>query len=261
MIEINLLPGAKRKAASRQSLDVAALVRGMNGSLKDKVLIGSVAAVVVAVLAGAYLYFSQSSRETDLAARTEQAVADSTRYANFLRDRYRAESGRDSLLRQVNIIRSLDEDRYVWPHIMDEVSRALPQYTWLTLIGFIGTPQGQNNVVVTPKVDTTKKGKARRLETEIPRDAIQIRLTGRTVDIQALTRFMTDLEASPFLSDVQLDRSEIASDQGKQVTQFQLTVSYTRPDTSVLHMVPISTGVPPRADAADSRRAAAVGGN
>jgi Tfp pilus assembly protein PilN len=260
MIEINLLPGAsKRKASARQAIDFAALGQKLSGSVKDKVLIGSVAAVVVAVLAGAFLYFSQAKRESDLTAHAEQAARDSTRYATLLSSRYRAEASRDSLLRQVNIIHSLDEDRFVWPHIMDEVSRALPQYTWLTLLGFVGTPQGQNNVVITPKIDTTKKGKAaKRLDTEIPLDAIQVRITGRTVDIQALTRFMTDLEASPFLSNVQLDRSELASDQGKQVTQFQLTLSYERPDTSMLHMVPISTSV--RADAGGERRTGPAGG-
>jgi len=244
MIEINLLPGAtKKKASSRQAIDVAALTAGLRDRVKDRVLIGSVAAVIVAIAAGAYLYLSQTTREADLTARHEKALADSTRYANFLKDRYRAESMRDSLLRQVNIIHSLDEDRFIWPHVMDEVSRALPQYTWITLLGFVGAPQGQNAVVVTPKVDTTKtKGRPKRLETEIPRDDIQLRVTGRTVDIQALTRFMTDLEASPFFADVQLDRSELAMDQGKEVTQFQLTLSYTRPDTSMLDMRPIAFG-------------------
>ena len=44
-----------------------------------------------------------------LATRQDKAVRDSTRYANFLKDRYHAEAVRDTLLRQVNIIRSLDE--------------------------------------------------------------------------------------------------------------------------------------------------------
>ena len=42
-----------------------------------------------------------------------------------------------------------------------------------------------------------------------------MRLVGRTVDIQALTRFMKDLEASPFLTNVQLDKSELARRPGK----------------------------------------------
>ena len=67
-----------------------------------------------------------------------------------------------------------------------------------------------------------------------------MRLVGHTVDIQALTRFMKDLDASPFLTNVQLDKSELALDQGKEVTQFQLTVGYRRPDTTVVRRVPLN---------------------
>src|SRR6185312_13124856 len=111
-------------------------------------------------------------------------------------------------------------------------SRALPQYTWLTMVTFTGTPQGQSNVVVTPKADAAKKPShgPKRLDTDVPKDQIQIRITGRTVDIEALTRFMKDLEASPFLGNVVLDKSEPGTDEGKDVTQFQLTLNYTRPD-------------------------------
>lgn len=244
MIEINLLPGAgKKKASSRQNLDFGTMMSGLSGRARDKFMIAAVASVVVAVGAVAFLYLTQTRKEAELTAHQEQAVRDSTRYANLLKDRYRAEATRDTLLRQVNIIRSLDEDRFVWPHIMDEVSRALPQYTWLTSLGFIGTPQGSNNVVVAPK-DTGKKAKNhKRLDTDVPKDNIQLRLVGRTVDIQALTRYMRDLESSPFLSNVVLERSEPAVDNGKDVTQFQLTINYSRPDTTMLRRVPLIVSV------------------
>lgn len=252
MIEINLLPGAGRKKSSRggPSVDFSAITAGLSGRMRDKFLIASVLAVIAAVGAAGGLYLTQQERETDLTARREAAVADSARYANFLRDRLHAQSVRDTLLRQVNIIRSIDEDRFVWPHILDEISSALPQYTWITSVAYTGVAQGGNNVVITPKVaeDTSAAAKrhahpVKRLDTEIPKDVITIRIMGRTVDIQALTRFWKNLEASPFLSNVQLDKSEPAIDQGKEVTQFQLTVGYSRPDTSVLHRVPLSLSV------------------
>jgi Tfp pilus assembly protein PilN len=250
MIEINLLPGAGRKKSGRQSVDFGALMAGMTGRMRDKFMIAAVVGVVVGVGATAGLYVTQGRQESALGVRKDKAVRDSSRYANFLRDRYHAEAVRDTLLRQVNIIRSLDEDRYVWPHIMDEISRALPQYTWLTSVATVGVPQGGNNVVVTPKIaeDTSAAAKKharppKRLDTDIPKDAISVRLMGRTVDIQALTRFMTDLEASPYFANVQLDKSELAIDQGKEVTQFQLTIGYSRPDTAMLHRVPLALSV------------------
>jgi hypothetical protein len=84
------------------------------------------------------------------------------------------------------------------------------------------------------------KGKSKKVDTQIPRDEVRIRMIGLTPDIQALTRFMRQLEASPFFADVQLNNSQQAADQGKDVTQFTLDVTYTRPDTSVIRRVPLS---------------------
>jgi type IV pilus assembly protein PilN len=248
MIHINLIPGAnKKRASSKPSFNFGSFGGSLSGRVKDKMLIGTVASVVVAVLAVGYLYTSQIAYGSELDARKDRALSDSTRYANFLKERWHAESVRDTLLRQVNIIKSLDEDRYVWSHVVDEVSRALPQYTWLTSVAYNGTPQGTVNVVATPKTaapDTLhKNARPKRIETEIPREQVSVKLQGHTVDIQALTRFMKDLESSPFLSNVQLDRSELALELGKEVTQFQLTVGYNRPDTSAIRRVPLALPV------------------
>lgn len=246
MIQINLLPGANKKPTSRQSVDLSAFRNGFAGMFRDRFLIGATAVIVLSIGAVGYLYESQSAQGADLEAHQDRAVADSTRYANFLKDRHHAEAVRDTLLRQVNIIKSLDEDRFVWAHVMDEVSRALPQYTWLTTVAFTGTPQGSLNVVASPKIDTSsaaKKKAPKRLETDIPRDPIGVHVQGHTVDIQALTRFMKDLEASPYLSNVQLDHSELALELNKEVTQFQLTIAYSRPDSTVIRRVPLSLAV------------------
>ncbi len=250
MIHINLLPGANKKAAARQSIDLSAFRAGFAGVFKDKFLIGAVAAVVVSLAGVGYLYTAQNAKSAELEAHRDRAVGDSTRYANFLKDRYHAEAVRDTLLRQVNIIKSLDEDRFVWAHVMDEVSRALPQYTWLTNLAFTGTPQGSTNVVSMPKADTSAAAKKKaagkppkRLDTDVPRDAIGLRVSGHTVDIQALTRFMKDLEASPYLTNVQLDRSELALELNKEVTQFQLTIAYNRPDSTVIRRAPLTLSV------------------
>jgi Tfp pilus assembly protein PilN len=245
MIHINLSPGAakKKKAPRKQAVDLGALTSGFSGRLRDKVMLGSIAAVVLSFGAVGFLYTTQNAQASELDARRDQAIADSTRYANFLKDRYHAESVRDTLLRQVNIIRSLDDDRFIWPHILDEVSRVLPQYTWLTPLATSGTPQGTTNVVASPKIDTSAAGKRRhldRLATDIPKDPVGVKIQGHTVDIQALTRFWKDLEASPFLTNVQLDRSELALELGKEVTQFQLTLAYNRPDSTMIRRVPLS---------------------
>ena len=251
MIEINLLPGAgKKKATRRQAIDFAAVTAGVTSRLRDGWMIAAIVFSIAALATIGGLYYTQNAKDAELAERQASAQRDSTQNANFLKDRYQAEAARDAVLRQVNIIKSLDEDRYVWPHVLDEVSRALPQYTWITLLSFTGTPQGGNNIVINPKTaaDTSAAAKKankppKRMDTTIPKDVITIRLSGRTVDIQAMTRFWKDLEASPFFAGVNIDHSEIAVDQGKEVTQFQLTFGYTRPDTTILHRVPMAISV------------------
>jgi len=60
MIHINLVPGAKKKkASSKPSFNFASVGAGLSGRVKDKLLIGAVVSVVLAVLAVGYLYTSQ----------------------------------------------------------------------------------------------------------------------------------------------------------------------------------------------------------
>jgi hypothetical protein len=68
-------------------------------------------------------------------------------------------------------------------------------------------------------------------------------MIGNTVDIQALTRFMKLLEASPFIQNVTLARSEMAMLDGKEVTEFILDAQYERPDSSMIVTAPVSVSV------------------
>ena len=68
-------------------------------------------------------------------------------------------------------------------------------------------------------------------------------LVGNTVDIQALTRFMKQLETSAFLENVNLVSSQRANDNGKEVTQFQLDMLYTRPGVADVRRVPLAVSV------------------
>jgi Tfp pilus assembly protein PilN len=253
MLEVNLLPGGSRKkvASGGPSLDFKAILAGVNARMGDKLLISCVAIMVVAAGAGAYLYYKAGADRETAEHRVEVAKADSVRFAKVVAERNALEAKRDTLLRQVNLIRTIDDDRYVWPHIMDEVSRALPPFTWITIMTFAGNPAGAANVVASPAVpvrkptDTTAAARAAAraapaLPTAIPRDQISVKIIGRTVDIQAMTQFVADLEASPFLGNVYNQGATPASEgAGGDFFQFQLTLNYTRPDSTILKRVPL----------------------
>ena len=250
MIQINLLPGSGKKArrGGGSKVDVAAMVASVREKVREPWLIAAIATSAVALAVCVSLYLAQGKREARLDEALQKAVKDSTRYASVLRDRERAEAKRDTVLRSLNLIRAIDDDRFVWPHILDEVSRALPPYTWLVSLGFTGTGQGQAAITTVAQppatgTDGTKKRRKGAVSTVIPRDTVRLRLVGNTVDIQALTRFMKQLESSPFLENVQLAKSERAQDNGKEVTQFQLDMMYSRPDPSLVRRVPLAVSV------------------
>jgi Tfp pilus assembly protein PilN len=239
MIEINLLPGAARKAKGRGAgFSLASVVGDTQSSIRDPFLIAAIASVLVAGGAVATMHLTQSSSAATLATREEKSVADSSRFAAVLRQRRSAEAKRDSVQRQLEVIRSIDADRFVWPHVMDEVSRALPPYTWLKSLA-VAAPQ-----VAPPSAAPAPGDSAAKASTTPPvPEAARFRLVGNTVDIQALTRFMKLLESSPFIQNVQLARSELALVDGKEVTEFTLEAQYERPDSSAIMTAPVSLSV------------------
>lgn len=250
MLEINLLPGGPRKKATTAgpSVDFNAMFEQLKGQLGNLWTIVPIIVTALAIGVGGYLYYRQGHDRTVAEERVEKALADSARFSKVVAERNAALAKRDTLLRQVNLIRAIDDDRFIWPHIMDEISKALPNYTWVSILGFGGTPQGSANIVATPPQpkpkpgsDTAKIKKPPVVETAPPRDQVLVRLTGRSVDIQAMTRFMNDLEASPFLANVFNERTTPSSEAGGDYFQFQLNVNYTRPDSLAVRRLPLVT--------------------
>lgn len=245
MIEINLLPGGKKAKRSGggggRSIDFAAIFASIASKVKDKYLAAAVVMSAIALAAIGFLFTAQQAREGTLKEREAKQLADSARFAVVLQDRMRAQARRDSALMQLSIIKAIDGERLVWPHVMEEVSRALPIYTWLQSLGISGAAQGLNPAAAlkTPPPDTGKVRRPRR-DPVIPRDTIRIRMVGRTVDLQAFTRFMRSLEDSPFLESVSLQQSLPVIQGGKDLNQFTLDLMYTRPDTLLLRRVPFT---------------------
>jgi Tfp pilus assembly protein PilN len=250
MIEINLLPNSgkkSRKGNAGAKMNLGASLGNLRSRVRDPWLLGAIGCAVVAVAVTGLLYTTQAAREARLGDELQKASQDSMRYASVLREREMAEAKRDTVLRSLNMIRAIDDDRFIWPHVMDEVSNALPPYTWLVSLGFSGTGQATAPVttVAAPEPSSASPSVRRRkiVPTQILRDTVRVRLIGNTVDIQALTRFMKQLEVSPFLENVQLASSQRANDNGKEVTQFQLDMLYTRPGANDVPRVPLAVSV------------------
>lgn len=247
MIQINLLPGSadRGKGGRFQPAQIAAMISEQS---KDKYLVGAVLSIVLALATILTLYSRQSTRSSELTERELKAVQDSARYTAVLTAKRKAEATRDSLYQQLAVIKSIDDSRYLWPHLLEEISGALPPYTWLTAVMQTSSPPNAaawDSVDAKPKAgqkpnDVSKKAHADSLLMAATQST-RFRITGHTVDIQALTRFMKSLEQSPFIRNVQIARSELVmTEGGKEVTEFVLEAESEKPGPGIIQTVPLS---------------------
>lgn len=239
MITINLRPGQKRKRAGSPLKDLGERFRGLGGKVKEPMLI---AAVTAWVLVGGFLGISAFAAQRELNAlepKLEQARAEHKRFKTFLTQKRRQEVIRDSLLAQIGVIRSVDGDRYIWPHVMDEVARALPAYTWLTRVGNL-TPASAAGVTTAP---ATPADSARADSVAVAPPPLAFIVEGRTVDIQSYTRFLRQLEASPWLEAVTPVSAMTVVEKERPVTAFIIRAQYRSADSAYIRTVPLSESV------------------
>lgn len=230
MIEINLLPGARKRSKSTgggSSMDVRALVASLGERFKDPWLGVAVGGVLLGLLATGGMWFFQGRTVATLKEQERVAVQDSARFDAVVKATRTAQAQRDSIMRQMVIIGAIDGERFIWPHILDEVSRALPTYTWLRSVA-------QSSAQSTVSPEQVAAGQAPKLT---------VRVIGLTVDLQALTIFMKQLEASNFLENVTIAGTQSTLSEGKTVTEFTLDMAYSKPPASAIRSVPLTIAV------------------
>jgi Tfp pilus assembly protein PilN len=210
LIEVNLIPGGKRRGSGRPKLSLKIPSIGLG----DRWVLGSSAVILLGVVLAAYLYWNTNRTLTDLDVEITTLQADSARYEEEISALRLLEEREDSILQRAMIIQEIDEDRYVWPHILDEMARALPDYTWLTEIMQVSLGE-----------------------------ELQFRVQGRAGNNFAVTQFMENLEASLFISNVQLISAERVPESAggfdRAVTSFSLEAFFDRPPDDLLETVPL----------------------
>jgi Tfp pilus assembly protein PilN len=226
MITVNLRPGQRRKAASSGFKDVGDRAKGLFAKVKDPFLVGSVALCLAVAGYLGVSFVAANAKLNELEPKLEAARDEYKRFDGLLKQKRRAEMIRDSLLAQISTIRGVDGNRYVWPHVLDEVAKALPPYTWLTILAAQVTPAAA--------ADTTDSATVR---------PITFRLEGRTMDLQAYTRFLRQLEASPWVSDVTPLEAKTIIEKERPVTQFTIQAAFQRADSAYIRTVPLSQSV------------------
>lgn len=211
MIKINLLPRVERQrpAAAPTTPRAERRVPSFSG---DPWMLGLGGMGVLVLLFAAFGLWRTSARATELQAQIEQEVADSARFSSTIELVNTLQARQDTIQQKIQVIRGVDERRYVWPHLLDEISKSLPAFTWLIQLRSADGPEGPT-----------------------------FTLQGNAGSTQSLTRFMKNLETSPFIRDVTLVTSEQVSEAGLTFQRFTLEARYEHPDPTLIETVPIIT--------------------
>lgn len=209
MIEIDLLPGGGHPG--KDSMSGTSVPRGtLSVNPRDKWIVASGSVIVLCTVVSGGLLFAGRGRAAELAGALESAMRDSVQSAASITQSRSLESRLDSLGDRLNIIRRLDSRRYVWPRLLDELARALPDDAWLVQIVQVGAEEG----------------------------GTRFRIEGNSVGNLALSRFWNGLEASDFIHNVSLVSTEhlvepvATSSRSETLYSFVLEAEYQREPTS-----------------------------
>jgi len=216
VIEVNLLPGGKKSAprgdpfAFFKNLGSKTGGGGGGGDARDPYMLFFAAAAAILLGYAAYTFLGVRSDREELEVRLEEERQDSIVNAATIAQTNALTARRDSIAARVAIIQEIDADRYVWAHLLDEVGAAVPEFVWLGEVAYTG---------------------------DAPLTA---RIAGRAGSTFAVTNFMRRLEASRFLSGVQLQDMQLQPSEANQndlVQVFELTVQFEMPPLEELETV------------------------
>ncbi|HOW85058.1 MAG TPA: PilN domain-containing protein [Candidatus Aminicenantes bacterium] len=143
-------------------------------------------ALVIALGAGYFFQKKAMDQERNLLAAARQEKA-KLQYVEAKLEEQRAV--RESLDRKITLIENLNAQRDLAPRLMDEISRRLPDWVWLT---------------------------------EVVYDAKGISIKGRALSNNLIADYIGGLEASPQIMNVNLIASTQKTLQGDQYLEFQL---------------------------------------
>ncbi|HEU0015744.1 MAG TPA: PilN domain-containing protein [Longimicrobium sp.] len=240
MIEINLLPsGAARRPAARRPVGGGGMPR--LGADPRVAAVGAAAVLLLLLAAG--WWWRAGQQRAALETQVAEERADSVKLQRAIAVLQAMDTRRDTIDRKMDVIRSVDGRRFVWPHILDEVSRATPPHMWLTRLaaaddeggGEAAAPAAAPAPGDTAKADSAAAAAAAAAAFEGPSFTVE----GNAGSTQALTRFMKNLEASPMVRDVALVTSEQTDALGRAVLKFTLEARWEQPDSAYIQSVPL----------------------
>ena len=223
MIRINLLPGPQKKRRGGTGFSLGSATE-LLAKVRNPLLLGVIGAWVAAVVIVGGLWVLQTRTLATVRDEHERVSADARRYRTLIREKRKAEELRDSLAAEITAIRSIDEERYVWPHVLEEVTKALPDYTWLVSLSAMAA-------TFDDMADSTAK------------PPVRFAIEGRTPDLSAYTRFVSALATSPWVRNAEFGAVQSVLEDERPVQSFSVQVTFKTADSAFIRLAPIQESV------------------
>jgi type IV pilus assembly protein PilN len=186
MIRINLL-----KPETKDIREPVVTPGVAEETVKKKPNVGNLVFLALVIGLGAFYFFQRKAFDRENALLTV-ARAEKAKLAYVETKLEEQRQARESLDQKINLIESLNAQRDLAPRLMDEFSRRLPDWVWLT---------------------------------EIVYDSKGISIKGRALSNNLVADYISNLEASPQIMNVNLVSSTQRNAKGDQYLEFSLRAS------------------------------------
>ncbi len=120
---------------------------------------------------------------------------------------------KDKVLQRISAIEALDRNRAIWVRVLEDLSRRVPDYLWLSLL----REEGSKNKA-TPDTGTDNIIQSARLESLVKR----ITMEGYSYSLNNLASFLIQLKRSPFFKNMELQYIKRAEIREYKAFSFQL---------------------------------------
>jgi type IV pilus assembly protein PilN len=186
MIRINLIAGERRAVKSG----------GRSLQLGQKVTVAGSLLVVLAVVLIGWRYWTITQDREAMTSDIDAARREESRLAEVLKQVADFEANRTQLQQRVALIDDLRKGQTAPVHLIDQISRALPEMTWLTQLK--------------------------------QQDHYEVTIEGRCLSQTALSDFVSNLEASHYFKrPVEIIESTlVAAQEGPQLIRFVIKATF-----------------------------------
>ena len=189
MIRINLLKPEKKELREKPAAPTLRVKKEIKFQLSYIII--PVLIVVVAAL------FQMQRSTINKERKLLEAAQQEKEQLQYVVERLeKLEQQKRTLERKINLITQLKAQQTLAVRIMDELSKNIPEWVWLT-------------------------------ETEYKEQRVEI--TGRALSNSLIADYIYNLESSPYLQNVNLISSTQKTDQNDQFLEFTLTAQYVLP--------------------------------